>query len=131
MAAKPSKSPKSDSQRTGKGKQKVTWQGYVNLSLTDAQKSGFEAWAATADVWGDEIPRVLDSGYTVSLAHDDYSDSMIAGLYCINASDANAGWKLTAHGGEVETALVRLMYIHFVLLEGDWSQDFRPGLDAW
>ncbi len=131
MAKRPTKSPKSDSLQTGRGKAKVKWRGYVNLALTENQKSGFDMWAKGSDVWGNEIPTLLDSGYTVSIAYDDYHQAAVAGLYCVDSDKENAGWKLTAHASDPYVALVRVIFIHYVLLEGDWSAGFQPELDSW
>lgn len=131
MAKKPTKSAKSDSLRTGQGKKKVTWQGYVNLSLTDAHKEGFTEWAQNVDVWANLVPTLLDSGYTLSVAYDDYHQSIVAGLYCIDSDNANAGWKLTAHAVDAYVAIARVIFIHCVLLEGDWSAGFQPEMDSW
>lgn len=131
MARKPSKSPKPDSAYTGQGKKKVEWQGYVNLALTDKQKAGMPGWAEGIDIWGDHIGKLIDSGYVLSCAFDDYHQSAVAGLYCIDPGHDNAGWKLTAHAEEIEHAVYRLIYIHSVLLEGDWAQGFRPEVDSW
>jgi len=131
MTKRASKSPKSDSPQTGRGKTKVKWQGYVNLALTEKQKEGFTEWARGSDIWGNEIPTLIDSGYTVSVAYDDYHQAAVAGLYCIDSENENGGWKLTAHSSDAYTALHRVIFIHCVLLEGNWSSGFRPEVDSW
>lgn len=131
MAKRASKSPKSDSSHTGRGKVKVKWRGYVNLGLTEQQKAGFKSWAEKSDVWANEIPTLLDSGYTLSVAFDDYHQSSVAGLYCVDSENENAGWKLTAHAEDSYVAVLRVIFIHCVLLEGNWSAGFQPEVDSW
>ena len=131
MAKRPIKSEKTDSALTGRGRPKVKWRGYVNLSLTEKQKQGFESWGENSDVWANEIPTLLDSGYTLSVAFDAYHESAVAGLYCIDHKNENAGWKLTAHAVDAYVAVLRVIFIHCVLLEGDWSAGFQPEVDSW
>jgi hypothetical protein len=131
MAKRAVKASKADSSKTGKGKQKVEWKGYVNLSLSEEQKAGFGVWAADTDIWENAVPTLIERGYVLSVAYDDYNQSVVAGLYCVNVADENAGWKLTARGEYPDVALARLIYIHLVLLEGNWSDSFHPEVDAW
>lgn len=131
MAKRAVKASKTDSPKTGRGKKKVEWKGYVNLSLTDGQKAGFSAWIVGTEIWENAVPTLIEGGYVVSIAYDDYNQSVVAGLYCVNPDDPNAGWKLTARGEYPDVALSRVVYIHLVLLEGNWSDSFHPEADAW
>lgn len=122
---------KNDTGRTGAGKAKAEWKGYVNWSSDRVDKAGFDKWAESNEPFGNMIPTLIEDGYKVSMSYDNHNASAVASLYCQDVGNENAGWCLTARGSHVYDALLRLLYIHFVCFEKVWPEDDTYASDSW
>lgn len=131
MTKKASVVHKTDSAKTGAGKLKVEWKGYVNIDLTSTEKEGMVGWEASVDLWGNILPSILDSSYVLSVSFDSYHDCFVAGLYCQWTEHDNAGYKLTMRGADPYTALVRVIFVHDVVLGGNWLERSREKSKDW
>jgi len=112
-------------------REKVDWQGYINVNLTPQEKKEFDNWAQTADLWAVSIPNALSSGYTLSINEDTYNNAYAAGLYCIDPDSESAGWKLSIRGKLPDVALYRLFFVHEVVLDRDWRSVQGRNVDTW
>lgn len=132
-SSSPSTSPKSDSPLTGKGKQKVEWKGYVNWTLSEQHKATFKKWLETEPKIDELIQKVTEDGYDLKIRYDAYNACMSAQLYCTNVLDGNAGWCLSMRSSDWYTAVLRVLYVHFVALEEVWSDNSAAGWtdDNW
>lgn len=122
---------RSDSPRTGRGKTKVPFKGYVNWSMDRIDKKLYKEWSNGRNIFEDEVPTVIDSGYKLSLSYDEYNQACVASLYCQDKKSGNAGWCLTARAAEPYESLLRLLYLHFVCLEQAWPDETSPSGDGW
>jgi len=99
------------------------WGGFVNLSIDEAHKEGFELWASEA---GPEVYRELDDalgvGLKFTLAYDGGNQCYIASL--TGRPDVKGEQPFTcclsARAGTFEEAIAVLMYKHASLLHHDW-----------
>lgn len=122
---------KKDSSRTAEGREKVKWQGYVNWSMSHVDKKVYKAWGEHRSVYENEVPSIIESGYSIKLSFDDYHQSVVCGLFCQNPTDANAGWCLTARAEDPYEALCRAMFIHYVCFDGLWPTERELDTDGW
>jgi len=104
--------------------EKVSWVGFVNIDLTSAHKKqikdknmlSFEA-AMRA------IAGLLDDGYKVGFAWDDYSQCYQVSLTGTRSDIPNAGYTMSSRHTDLMVAISSLMFKHDVLCErGQWSE---------
>ena len=118
---------KVDSPITGRGKAKVVWQGYVNVTINESMKRGLVE-LGDLGAFVDKSMRDLEDGvYDVKIRWDSYNQCWQASLYCTFAGHPNAGWCLALRGSDWFSALGRLLYIHFMVYETLWSTDGKVG----
>ena len=99
----------------------VAWKGFVACELNAERKRQFrENWSVRESL-GEMVAAAVTPGYKLSFSIDTYHDCCQVSWYCTAADDQNAGWCLTARGGDFETAMAVLTFKHSVLLEGDWT----------
>ena len=100
---------------------KVEWIGYQNISIPTSMVEGCEKYIAdTKEVWSD-YTEILVEGYTVKMYYDKDEESYKATLTCFIAESPNAGFALSAFGGDWFTALAVVLYKHSYVADGDWS----------
>lgn len=133
MSKKGTRSPKRDSSTTAQGKPKVEWQGYVNFTLTEAHKNGFEKWVASNPPIDRMIDELTEDGYDLKVRYDGYNKCQSAQLFCTVPENSNAGWCLSIRASSWYKAIVRLLYVHYIALEEQWSAQVEPGWndDNW
>lgn len=111
---------KEDSDQTGRGKAKVQWRGYVNLTLNQSDKERIkeiENWQQ----WTDQMAEsAIREGYTLKERYDSYNQCVVSQLYCEVESSPNAGWCLSMRGDDWFTARFRVLFTHYVILSGVW-----------
>ncbi len=130
--SKHSSSPRSNSQSNKKRKSaKVEFRGYVNYSPTQQDKAEFDTWASSGEVWYDAVPSLLQSNYKLSVAYDDNNEAFRASVFAQNPADVNAGWCLTMRAADPVTAIMRVLFVHEVVMGGDWSDWFQRKLSDW
>ncbi len=127
------KHPRSSSNFTGRGKQKVKFAGYVNWQLTAQHKVSYLAWLETKPDIDDLIARVLETAHDLKVRYDDYNQCFAAQLYCTDGKHENAGWCLSMRGGDYYEAIRRLLFVHCVALEEVWTAEEEDGWqdDNW
>lgn len=127
-SSRPTAAPKKDSPTTAKGKTKVEWKGYVNWQLSEQHKATFRKWLETQPKIDEIIHEITEDGYDIKIRYDGYNACMSAQLYCTNPANPNAGWCLSMRANDWYTALLRVIYVHCIALEGAWSE---PSTQGW
>lgn len=84
---------------TKKKPNKVTWKGYINISIPSERMAEAENYGADDKVVFMAYNTILRDGYTVKFAHDSEKDTVRATLYCNNPDDENAGYATGGWGG--------------------------------
>lgn len=88
--------------------------GYINLQLTDDEKSAFPAWFESASFWP-AFSNIVEAGVNISVKIEQKSGGFLAsGTQRLNASP-NAGLVVTARARDASTALGRLVFSLLVL----------------
>jgi len=121
--AKPRKKPAPrNAPSNGFGK----WQGWVNVSLPAGAKAQWMAWAQEPDKFFSALSAMLSDGYKITLKWEENNATYSSFATPADASHVDAGWGLSERAGDPYTALNRLVYIHAVVLGGDWSPYKTP-----
>lgn len=128
-----SRNAKKDSPRTGRGKQKVDWRGYINWQPTAEDKARLEAMKQHNFKTDDLLEEAILDGYRFSWSWDDYNSSYTASLYCTDPENSNAGWCATMRGSTLVAALERVLFFHYVIANRDWDSVSSPAPngDKW
>lgn len=112
---------------------RVQWKGYVNPTLTAAEKRAYAGWKADNPSIDVKVAALTRQGYKISFDYVERERAYRASFYCQNASSSNAGYCLSLFAGDVWEALMRLVYLHEAVLGGDWNaHDAKGGWrDDW
>jgi len=100
------------------------FQGFVDIPLSDADKTEVEVWAQPGQVDVDAfLIQVVDDGYKFSLVADPEHNSCIATLTGRHEGCENKGYALSARGPDALGAMVALWYKHATLAHwGAWTE---------
>lgn len=127
---------KSTEQRSDNKKERVdvvAWKGYINVSLTEAQKRAYAAWVNDPDLFENALVLALRDGYKLSVDFQVRENAYRASFYCQNPDLPEAGYCLSIFTAEYGLSLHKLVYIHSNVLRCDWSKHLKRSLvdDSW
>lgn len=95
---------------------------FINVTVDKDSAAKIKALEWTLSSLDEAIKRVSVDGYKISLRYDERNDCFACWLIP-PAGDKNAGCILSGRGSLPHKALKQALYIHFVMLEGDWVAD--------
>jgi len=98
-------------------KQSVAVLGWVNISLTEDDKSAILADDLSLETMLQDIGVLVYSGYRFSMSHDDYSGALQASLVCTNPEDGNFQYGISARNPDPFIAVKTLWYKHNMTLD--------------
>lgn len=109
------------------------WQGFINVELPPGAKKAWLAWHELGTPLTDALDRMLLDGYKITLKYEEKNDAYSAFCTGSTSDHHNAGWGLSERAGSSATALSRMVYIHAVVLNGDWDpyKSQRQPDDRW
>jgi len=93
---------------------------FVNVSLSEEQNAQKRSWLADRADLFDVAQELIEAEYAISIKWDDYSGSPAVFLRPPDGHGENDGLVLTGRGGTVASALRECLFIHNVVLEGNW-----------
>lgn len=106
---------------------------FINVQLTEAQKSAWAKWSGGGFDIGEALEGVLVSDYKVGFAYDGRNGAFICSI-----TDRREESKFFAHSYSLRArnpldALSRVIWLHSVFAEGDWENLAAPGdnSDIW
>jgi hypothetical protein len=109
------------------------WRGFVNVELSDKDKSKVRAlFERYGDAWSHILGRVAE-GYKLTVSYDDPHTTWNVSLTCRALADNNLGLTLTGRGGSCQAACISLWYKDETMLQGVWEGvkvAGRGGLDV-
>lgn len=117
------KEEKHDVRRSNAGGGKVsdTWKGFVNIELSDKEKSEVKKlFERYGDAWSHILGRVAE-GYKLTVSYDDQHTTWNVSLTCRALEDRNLGLTLTGRGGSCQAACISLWYKDERMLKGVWE----------
>lgn len=116
------KQDKARSARSGKNGGDADWRGFINVSLTAADKALFDDWMRTDDPW-DCLTEVVSDGAQISVKANGAEGGFMASVTQRRAGHINAGLCVTARAGEPGKALFRALFLVRRLgVEADWAE---------
>lgn len=104
------------------------FRGYINLSLSDAEKAEWAVWAAKPDVW-DCLCAQVALGINVSVKREKGGELFVASATQRDSTSPNAGLVVTARGKDAGVALTRVLYCLVVLSRSERWEDTQPVAD--
>jgi hypothetical protein len=109
------------------------WHGFINVYLDSAAKQkAHDVYSDAA--WVDSaVDAALGAGYRITLKMDTQSGAFSAFMTPTSPTHENAGWGLSERASSWWKALCRMLYIHHVVLDGNWagSKDGAFVDDEW
>lgn len=108
---------------TTKAGSKAQWTTFVEIPLGASSWEDIHKAFGDADSSFNAVQELLESGYRLSLSHNDQSDAVICSVTCKDEGSVNAGKTFSAFAGSWTDALITALYKHFVIAEGVWSGD--------
>lgn len=110
-----------EKKRVKRHKPQDTFRGFVNHTLSEADKRSYAQWIQTEDTLDNTLPTLLGDGYRLSLSMDKRSSAFMAAISTKDASHVNANLVLTARAGTHPwEAASRAMYLHYYILDEVW-----------
>lgn len=94
---------------------------FVNISLEPKQRDELKASIWGVDEFESAFAALCVDGYSLKLRYDERNDCFSAWLLPRDGSK-NSGWILSGRGSTAMRAVKQVCYIHFKLLEGDWTE---------
>lgn len=112
----------SEQKQLGNGSTKggLVW---ANIYLDPQQKEAAKLFCQDADRTQALWESLLTDGYTVSFAFSERTDSVTCTIIGKSCAPSNLNVGLTSHAGNIQTALYRALYKHYVLCaECSWLE---------
>lgn len=113
---------KQDQRKQGTEGKQNEW-GFVNVQLTDDERTAALLDYADPDTLWDTLVVSLKDGYKVTLSCDAETNSYCAALSGTNCGKPNEKLTLTAWGDSETDALKYLLYKHVTRLEFTWQKN--------
>jgi len=109
------------------GKERPQFNGFVNVRLSDGDKETLAADTETS-ITGlvDNASALLYEGYKLGFSYDKTSGSVQATLTCWQEGHEDFGYAISARHPDFDRALHSLLYKHFTLCAGQWTQNNPP-----
>lgn len=99
-----------------------SWKGFVNLSLTEADKIALHGLQPSPDEILDCITEVIRSGHKISVTKHASKPACVVSFTGQETSGANNGFTLSSFAPDFYKAFMVNFYKHHYMLKGDWSQ---------
>jgi len=106
---------------------------FINFNLSDHQKGLYDAWARTGPDLFDLAESALRGGYKLSQGEDGQTGAIMCTI-TNRAGDPNfIQHCFTLRGRDYAAALARVLYVHYIVCEGDWGVIAAPSDqdDVW
>ncbi len=97
------------------------WKGFVEVGLSDADKTELKAQDVELEAIYEEIDKVVTDGYKVSFGMDKDGVTCRATLMDVQPDSPYAGYALSGRGRDPRHAFASVIYKHRVLLPDGWG----------
>lgn len=97
---------------------------FVNYDMPDGERKQYKTWLGKQNEQSlfQLVANLLESGYAVSIKHDDYNDCEASYITTSQAGNPNRALILSGRGRTVITALANALFKHFVLFDAQWPE---------
>jgi ornithine carbamoyltransferase len=104
---------------------------FIRYELTKEETQALRAARVlNPDVWN-EMGKLIEEGYKLTLTWDDYSNSPACWLFAKNERDPNFGAILSGRGRTIENAVFEVIYKHYVVFQRVWPRSQNKADDAF
>jgi hypothetical protein len=138
MAKKPRNSDPSNSSRNKSGRPRVDyrsvkWRGYVNPKVPEQYRALFGEYSEDVARWSSHFRDISASGYKMAWYYDDNADCAVATAYGYHPDCPYAGYTMSVRSSDVWTSVLRLLFIHYVVLDQCWDEWLpdRDEIEEW
>lgn len=107
------------------------WKGFVKYHIPIEVKKEAGKYRETWDILDNILPTMVEGRYKISLSFNNSDNSVIASATCRDPVNANYQRTLSSFADDVHEALLRLLYIHFVVFEEVWPADDQRSDEGW
>lgn len=97
------------------------FKGFINYKPDKDEKERFQDAVAKYDLTGDVLSKVLESGYKLSTRYLAANTCFVATLFCLETNLSWGGYCLSMRGGDANSSIARVVYVHAFVLQEDWS----------
>jgi len=97
---------------------------FVNYDMPDGEKKQYKKWLGEQSevTLLELVARLLESGYAISIKHDDYNDCEATYITTSQEGNPNKALILSGRGRSVVTALANSLFKHFILFDAQWPE---------
>lgn len=120
-SASKSRMKQSNTQRNRSFSTGGEWHGFINVHLTEDFKKQAAEWYGPWENVYKAVDSAVLAGYRITLKADEVQGTYSAFMTHTEKEHPDFGWGLSERAGDWMKALCRIMYIHHVCLQGDWS----------
>jgi len=119
--------PAKSSNKVGKGYD-APFRGYINLNLSDEQKTAWLTWSEGSSFWV-QLDAFVASGVNIAIKVDPRGQGFLASATQRSEASPNAGLVVTARGRDASVALSRVVYCLVLLGHKERWEDTQPLAD--
>lgn len=105
--------------------------GFVNVTLTDAQRAHYKGWMENEELVQEAIEAVIDTAGKLSVSIDQRQGVFIGTVFVSKQGRPDAGLVLTMRGDTWYKALTRVVYVFDIVCAGDLSTRKTAQPDGW
>lgn len=102
------------------------WKGYVNVELTDAEKSQFRAFINDASLVQEVTAETLLHGYKLSVVQVDDPETVKATAFAAFKGMPDSGLGITVWAGDLYEAVAGVIFLVAILSRYDLSKHVKP-----
>jgi hypothetical protein len=100
---------------------------FINYNLSPEEKVAVKAWAFPMDVMDDLLVKLTESNFKVTISHDAYAHCYQCFLVPTPKHVDLFGYILAGRGSTPVKAFKQACWVHYKLLDENWSEYQRPG----
>lgn len=109
---------------TKSSKQPFAASEFINFPLSAEQKKEIKSWQPTFEEIDDDLLKLTQAGYRVTLKWDDRSEAYACWINPVGEEHPNIGLTLSGRGSSPLKALKQALYIDR-LFDGDWAGNYK------
>lgn len=94
---------------------------FVNWSLSVEEKAECKNWLLGEGELDNACLLLIEAGYKTTISWDNYRECFTASIVPAKDAKINQGYILTGKGSTPLKAIKQAAYIHFHIMDGDWS----------
>ena len=94
---------------------------FLNYTLSSEEKAACKAWLPELVGLDDQVLKLCEAGYKVTLTYDAYGAAFAAFVMPKPETKDNQGIILAGRGSTPLKALKQALFIHYQIMDGQWA----------